>query len=87
MKANVCDRWLAFPTEESQLEENNQVLAVCQQGLQCAIDEFLRFSGKTTDPSHLLNPAESEIRNLRENMRQRAEKEFLPLEEISEQEV
>ena len=47
-------------------------------------NEFIRFSDKTTERSHLLNPAESEIRNLRENMRQRAEKEFLTLQEIAE---
>ena len=50
-------------------------------------DEFLRFSGKTTAHYHLPNPAESEIRNLRENMRERAEREFIPLQEIAEQEV
>ena len=50
-------------------------------------DEFIRYSGKTIDHSHLPNPAESEIRNLREKMRERAEKELLPLQEIAEQEV
>ena len=50
-------------------------------------DEFIRYSGKTTEHSHLPNPAESEIRNLRENIRERAENEFLPLQEIAEQEV
>ena len=50
-------------------------------------DEFVRFSGKKTDHSHLPNPAELEIRNLREAMRQRAESEMLPLQEIAEQEV
>jgi hypothetical protein len=50
-------------------------------------DEFVRFSGSTTDHSHLSNPASLEIRNLREQMRQRAEHELLPLQEIAEQEV
>ena len=50
-------------------------------------DEFVRFSGSKTDHSHLPNPAELEIRNLREAMRQRAESELLPLQEIAEQEA
>ena len=50
-------------------------------------NEFLRYSSKSTDHPHLPNLAESEIRNLRENMRERAEKEFLPLQEIAEQVV
>ena len=44
-------------------------------------------SSTFTDKSaHLvtLNLAESEIRNLREKMRERAEKELLPLQEIAE---
>ena len=48
------------------------------------VDEFIRYSGKTVDHSHLSNLAESEIRNLREKMRERAEKELLPLQEIAE---
>jgi hypothetical protein len=40
-----------------------------------------------TEHSHLPNPAELEIRNLREEIRQRAEHELLPLQEIAEQEV
>ena len=50
-------------------------------------NEFLRYSSKSTDHSHLPNLAEPETRNLRENMREKAEKEFLPLQEIAEQEV
>ena len=50
-------------------------------------DEFLRYSGRTTNHSHLPNPAQSEIRNLREKMRERAENEVIPLQEIAEQEV
>lgn len=50
-------------------------------------DEFIRFSGKTAEHSHLPNPAELEIRNLKEAMRQRAENELVPLQEIAEQEV
>ncbi|CAF1362499.1 unnamed protein product [Rotaria sordida] len=50
-------------------------------------DEFVRFSGKTTQHSHLPNPAELEIRNLKEVMRLRAENELTPLQEIAEQEV
>jgi len=50
-------------------------------------DEFVRFSGSVTEHSHLPNPAELEIRTLREEMRQRAEHELLPLQEIAEQEV
>lgn len=50
-------------------------------------DEFVRFSGSVTEHSHLPNPAELEIRNLREEMRQRAEHELLPLQEIAEQQV
>ncbi|CAF1093464.1 unnamed protein product [Rotaria sp. Silwood1] len=48
-------------------------------------DELVRFSGKTTEHSHLPNPAELEIRNLKEVMRQRAENELAPLLEIAEQ--
>ena len=40
-----------------------------------------------TDHSHLPNPTAFEIRTLRENIRQRAENELLPLQEIAEQEV
>ncbi|CAF0726252.1 unnamed protein product [Rotaria sp. Silwood1] len=47
-------------------------------------DEFVRFSGKTTEHSHLPNPAELEIRNLKEVIRQRVENELAPLEEIAE---
>ncbi|CAM4977976.1 unnamed protein product [Rotaria socialis] len=50
-------------------------------------DEFLRFSGNMFDHSHLPNPAALEVRTLRERMRQRAERELLPLQEIAEQEV
>jgi len=50
-------------------------------------DEFVRFSGSVVEHSHLPNPAQLEIRELREAMRQRAEKELLPLQEIVEQEV
>jgi len=51
------------------------------------IDEFVRFSGNMTDHSHVPNPAALEIRTLREKLRQRAEHELLPLQEIAEQEV
>jgi hypothetical protein len=40
-----------------------------------------------TDHSHLPNPTEGEIRNLREVMRERAENELIPLKKIAEQEV
>jgi len=50
-------------------------------------DEFVRFSGSVTEHSHLPNPVELEIRTLREEMRQRAEHELVPLQEIAEQEV
>ena len=50
-------------------------------------DEFVCYSGRVADHSHLPNPAELEIRTLREEMRQRAEHELLPLQEIAEQEV
>ncbi|CAF1419522.1 unnamed protein product [Rotaria sordida] len=50
-------------------------------------DEFLCYSGKVTDHSHLPNPAELEVRNLREKMRQRAESEILPLQIIAEHEM
>ena len=50
-------------------------------------DEFIRYAGKATGHSHLSNPAESAIRNLREKMRGRAKNPFLPLQEIAEQEV
>ena len=49
-------------------------------------NDFIRFAGKF-DHAHLPNPAQSEIQNLRERMRQRAEKEFLPLQQIAEEEV
>ncbi len=50
-------------------------------------DEFVRFSGSVTEHSHLPNPVELEIRTSREEMRQRAEHELVPLQEIAEQEV
>ncbi|CAF1309220.1 unnamed protein product [Rotaria sordida] len=50
-------------------------------------DEFLCYSGKVTDHSHLPNPAELEVRNLREKMRQRTESEILPLQIIAEHEM
>ncbi|CAF2982191.1 unnamed protein product [Rotaria sp. Silwood2] len=50
-------------------------------------NEFLRYSGKITRHSHLPNPAEAEVRNLREAMRKRAEEEILPAQQIAEQEV
>ncbi|CAF1597501.1 unnamed protein product [Rotaria magnacalcarata] len=50
-------------------------------------DEFVRFSRNIADHSHLPNPATLEIRTLREKMRQLAEHELLPLQEITEQEV
>ncbi|CAF0881500.1 unnamed protein product [Adineta ricciae] len=50
-------------------------------------DGFLQYSGSTISHSHLPDPAQSEIRNLREKMRERAENEVLPLQEIAEQEV
>jgi len=50
-------------------------------------DEFIRFGGSMTDHSHLPNADELEIRNLREVMRQRAENESIPSEEIARQEV
>ncbi|CAF1300833.1 unnamed protein product [Rotaria magnacalcarata] len=50
-------------------------------------EEFLRYSGKVIEHNHLPNPAEVEIRNLRETMRQRAENELSPLQEIAEQEM
>ena len=42
-------------------------------------EEFLRYSGKVTEHTHLPNPAGVEIRNFRETMRQRAENELLTL--------
>jgi hypothetical protein len=50
-------------------------------------DEFSRYSDKPNDHCHLFNPAQSEIRNPRENMRERAKKECLSLQEIAEQDV
>ena len=50
-------------------------------------EEFLRYSEKVTEHTHLPNPAEEEIRNLRETMRQRAENELSSLQEIAEQEM
>ena len=50
-------------------------------------DEFIQYSGKTIDHSHLPNPAEPEIGSLREKLRDRAEKELLSLQETAEQEV
>ncbi|CAF3378984.1 unnamed protein product, partial [Rotaria sp. Silwood2] len=37
---------------------------------------------KFTDHSHLSNPTQLEIRHVREKMRERAENELLPLQEI-----
>jgi hypothetical protein len=50
-------------------------------------DEFVCYSGRVADHSHLPNPAELQVRNLREKMRERAENEILPLQVIAEQEV
>ncbi|CAF0797118.1 unnamed protein product [Adineta ricciae] len=50
-------------------------------------DEFVKFSKDKSDHSHLPNPATLEIRNLREQMRKRAENELLSLQQIYEQEV
>lgn len=50
-------------------------------------DKFIRFSGKVSEHSHAPNQAELQIRNLREEMRKRAESEQLPLQQIAEQEV
>jgi hypothetical protein len=60
------------------------VLCCCIQRVD---DEFVCYSGKVADHAHLPNPAELEVRNLRETMRQRAENEILPLQVIAEQEV
>lgn len=49
-------------------------------------NDFIRFAGRV-DHSHLPNPAQSEVQDLRERMRQRAEKEFVPLQQIAEGEV
>ena len=50
-------------------------------------DEFIRFSEKKINHTHLPNPSALEIRDLKEKMRERAEKELAPLQEIAEQEV
>ena len=50
-------------------------------------DEFLCYSGNKKDHTHLPNPAEAEIRNLRETMKQRAESDLEPLQAIAEQEM
>ncbi|CAF1550758.1 unnamed protein product [Adineta ricciae] len=49
--------------------------------------QFVRFSGKITDHSHLPDPTAFEIRTSRERMRKRAENEILPLRGMAEQEV
>ncbi len=50
-------------------------------------NEFIRYGGKSSVHSHLPNPSASEIRNLREAMRRRAENEITSLQQIAEQEV
>ena len=50
-------------------------------------DEFVRFSGSAGEHCHLPNPAETEVRALRESMRKRAETELVPLQQIAEDEV
>ena len=50
-------------------------------------DDFIRFSGSMAVHCHLPNPAERQIRDLRETMRKRAETELLPLQQIAEDEV
>ncbi len=50
-------------------------------------DEFLRYGGKLSSHTHLPNPSASEVRNLRETMRKRAEDETTSLQKIAEQEV
>ncbi|CAF1273072.1 unnamed protein product [Rotaria sordida] len=67
---------------------NKRILISCGVLLHATRDdEFLCYSGKVTDHSHLPNPAELEVRNLREKMRQRAESEILPLQIIAEHEM
>jgi PHP family Zn ribbon phosphoesterase len=50
-------------------------------------DTFIRYGGKSSIHSHLPNPSASEVRNLREVMRKRAENETTSLQIIAEQEV
>ncbi|CAF3649126.1 unnamed protein product, partial [Rotaria sp. Silwood1] len=50
-------------------------------------NEFIRYGGKSSIYSHLPNPSATEVRNLREAMRKRAENEITSLQKIAEQEV
>lgn len=50
-------------------------------------DEFIRFSGGMAVHCHMPNPAETEIRDLRESMRKRAQTDLIPLQEIAEDEI
>ncbi|CAF1069652.1 unnamed protein product [Adineta ricciae] len=50
-------------------------------------DEFIRYSGKNTDYKHLPNPTALGTRDLKLKMRQRAETELTPLQQIAEQEL
>ena len=50
-------------------------------------NEFKRYGGKQSSHDHLPNPSATEVRNLREKMRRRAEKETTSLQKIAEEEV
>lgn len=50
-------------------------------------NEFVRFSGSVSEHCHLPNPVETEIRALRESMRERAKTELVPLQQIAEDEA
>lgn len=50
-------------------------------------NEFKRYGGKLSRHDHLPNPSATEVRNLREKMQRRAEKETTSLQKIAEEEV
>ncbi|CAF1542669.1 unnamed protein product, partial [Adineta steineri] len=50
-------------------------------------NEFIRYGGKSSTHCHLPNPSASQVRDLREAMRKRAENETTSLQLIAEQEV
>ncbi|CAF1563097.1 unnamed protein product [Didymodactylos carnosus] len=50
-------------------------------------NEFLRYSGKSTEHCHLPNTARVEVRNVKQLMRERAKNDLAPLQQIVEQEV
>ncbi|CAF4101667.1 unnamed protein product [Rotaria sordida] len=71
----------------TETKSNKRKVMLVIDGFNYQFKNFNKDKRKITRHSHLPNPAEAEVRNLREAMRKRAEKEILPAQQIAEQEV